>query len=288
MSSSLYTLNHDNPVEINRLDQNHYNLYLKLQGGHVVPPHIRDHLERVNNPRVADVGTGTGVFLRSLAERLPATARLDGFDPDTSKFPDPSTLPPNIKLEYGDALAPFPKELVGSYDLVHLRLQFFSWQKDGWPKVVENMMNLLKPGGWLLWFEGGWHGWTTIPPSKAFHEYLGREIERTMKLGREPLACFKLKNWFKDAGFQEVDERIFNILQDEVLHKVGANVLYTVCHHSALGVAEQGDTEGLKDKKYVEDLFKQIRKDFETSLVSQEFRWVWGRKPLGERQQYKL
>jgi SAM-dependent methyltransferase len=187
MASSLYTLNHQIPVETNRLDQNHYNLYLKLQGGNVIPPHIKEHLARTDSPRVADVGTGTGVFLRSLASELPPTAHFDGFDPDTLKFPDPSTLPKNVKLHYGDALAPFPDELIGSYDLVHLRLQFFSWEKDGWPKVVKNMMTLLKPGGWLLWFEGGWHGWTTIPPSKAFHEYLRLEIGRTMKMGREPL-----------------------------------------------------------------------------------------------------
>jgi hypothetical protein len=72
------------------------------------------------------------------------------------------------------------------------------------------------------------------------------------------------------------------------LHKFGANVLFTVCYQSALGVVEKGDTEGLRSKEYVEQLFKQIREDFENSLVSQEFRWVWGRKPLDEHRQHKL
>ncbi|KAI0130545.1 S-adenosyl-L-methionine-dependent methyltransferase [Xylariales sp. AK1849] len=284
MADPLYTLNHRVPEELKRLDQNHFNLYLPLQGSHVIPPHIMQSLEFTSSPRVADVGTGTGVFLRSLAEKLPPSAQLDGFDPDTTKFVEPGSLPRNVKLQYGDALAPFPTNLLGTYDLVHLRLQFFSWTKEGWPKVVHNMVSLLKPGGWLLWHEGGWHGWSTIPPSKAFNEYLGHEIDRTMKMGREPLACFKLKNWFAAAGLEEIDEKIFNILENEDLHKVGANVLYNVCYQSALGVVAQGDTKNLDSKEYVEDLFRQIREDFDNGLVGQEFRWVWGRKPSNEHQ----
>jgi SAM-dependent methyltransferase len=187
MADKLYTLNHRIDEESKRLDNNHENLYLPLQGGHVIPPHIKSYLDLVANPRVADVGTGTGVFLRSLAKELPTTAQLHGFDPDVTKFADPETLPQNVKLQYGNALEPFSNELLGTYDLVHLRLQFFSWDKDGWPKVVQHMVKLLRPGGYLLWHEGGWHGWSTIPPSKAFYEYLGHEIDRTLKLGREPL-----------------------------------------------------------------------------------------------------
>lgn len=285
-SKPLYTLNHTNEVETNRLDGNHYNLYLPMQGGRSVPPHIESYLASVKGgARVIDVGTGTGVFLKTLAEQVPSIKQLDGFDPDTSKFIDPKDLPANIKLRGGDATKPFPKEMdmEGSYDLVHARLQFFSWRADEWPRVVQAMVALLKPGGHILWHEGGWHGWQTIPPSLAFDEYLGHEIKRTMALGREPLPAFKLPGWFKDAGLRDIGKEVFNVLQDEKIQRLGADVLYTVCYQSALGVADQGDTPGLATRERVHELFRQIKLDFDAGLVGQEFRWVWGRKPhVGE------
>ncbi|KAK7955777.1 uncharacterized protein PG986_004999 [Apiospora aurea] len=282
----LYTLNHTNEVETNRLDSNHYNLYLPMQGGHAVPPHIKAYLASVKGgAKVIDVGTGTGCFLTTLAEQVPSIKQLDGFDPDTSKFPPADSLPKNVRLMGGDATQPFPEEMnmAGSYDLVHARLQFFSWRKDEWPRVVQAMVALLKPGGHLLWHEGGWHGWQTIPPSLAFDEYLGHEIKRTMALGREPLPAFKLPGWFKDAGLRDINKEVFNVLQDEKIQRLGADVLYTVCYQSALGVADQGDTPGLATRERVHELFRQIKLDFDAGLVGQEFRWVWGRKPhVGE------
>ncbi|KAK8128910.1 hypothetical protein PG984_010018 [Apiospora sp. TS-2023a] len=279
----LYTLNHTNEVETNRLDSNHYNLYLPMQGGHAVPLHIKSYLASVKGgAKVIDVGTGTGCFLTTLAEQVPSIKQLDGFDPDTSKFPAADTLPKNVRLMGGDATQPFPEEMnmAGSYDLVHARLQFFSWRKDEWPRVVAAMVALLKPGGHLLWHEGGWHGWQTIPPSLAFDEYLGHEIKRTMALGREPIPAFKLPGWFKDAGLKDINKEVFNVLQDEKIQRLGAEVLYTVCYQSALGVADQGDTPGLATRERVHELFAQIKADFDAGLVGQEFRWVWGRKPL--------
>lgn len=70
------------------------------------------------------------------------------------------------------------------------------------------------------------------------------------------------------------------MLQDEKIQRLGAEVLYTVCYQSALGVADQGDTPGLATRARVHELFRQIKADFDAGLVGQEFRWVWGRKPL--------
>ncbi|KAK8119833.1 uncharacterized protein PG998_004459 [Apiospora kogelbergensis] len=265
----LYTLNHTNEVETNRLDGNHYNLYLPMQGGRSVPPHIETYLASVKGgARVIDVGTGTGVFLKTLAEQVPSI-RPAGQRPPAGRRRH-QALPQEMNME-------------GSYDLVHARLQFFSWRKDEWPTVVRAMVALLKPGGHILWHEGGWHGWQTIPPSLAFDEYLGHEIRRTMALGREPIPVFKLPGWFKDAGLRDIGKEVFNVLQDEKIQRLGADVLYTVCYQSALGVADQGDTPGLATRERVHELFRQIKIDFDAGLVGQEFRWVWGRKPaVGE------
>ncbi|KAK1517937.1 uncharacterized protein CCOS01_12194 [Colletotrichum costaricense] len=50
------------------------------------------------NPRVAEIATGTGIWLRDMAKLLPSSPELRGIDMDTTKFPPPSDLPPNIFL----------------------------------------------------------------------------------------------------------------------------------------------------------------------------------------------
>jgi hypothetical protein len=49
------------------------------------------------SPSIADIGTGTSVWLQALAGKLPS-ARLDGFDMDPSKFPTEGSLGSNIRM----------------------------------------------------------------------------------------------------------------------------------------------------------------------------------------------
>ena len=76
MSASPYTLNipSNTPVELQRLERNHWELWLPLFNGTLLPPHILDQLSASSTACVADVGTGTGVWLVSLASELPNTA----------------------------------------------------------------------------------------------------------------------------------------------------------------------------------------------------------------------
>jgi hypothetical protein len=57
-----------------------------------------------------------------VASELPPTIFLDGFDISDYQFPHKSLLPSNIKLAIMDSFGEVPKELVGKYDVVHMRL----------------------------------------------------------------------------------------------------------------------------------------------------------------------
>ena len=74
--------------------------------------------------RVADVGTGTGIWLLELAQTLgPDVVQLDGFDISAEQFPHPGALPPHVQLRTADATADEPPEdCRGLYDVVHTRL----------------------------------------------------------------------------------------------------------------------------------------------------------------------
>ncbi|KAL8728212.1 MAG: hypothetical protein Q9181_005425 [Wetmoreana brouardii] len=55
------------------------------------------------NPRVADVGTGTGQWLIDISHEIPS-AQLDGFDISKEQFPSTAWLPPQISFKPGGFL----------------------------------------------------------------------------------------------------------------------------------------------------------------------------------------
>ena len=57
-----------------------------------------------------------------VSKALPPSTRLDGFDVSGDQFPPAEWLPPNVRLSTADAFAPVPEDLVGRYDVVHLRM----------------------------------------------------------------------------------------------------------------------------------------------------------------------
>jgi trans-aconitate methyltransferase len=102
--------------------------------------------------RVADIGTGTGIFLEQLRIQFPEMT-LHGFDISTALYPAPSTLPSQISLRQLDIKQPVPEELQGQYDVVHVQMLAAGMLPSEWELVVRNVVLLLKPGGWLQWTE---------------------------------------------------------------------------------------------------------------------------------------
>ncbi|KAI0096805.1 S-adenosyl-L-methionine-dependent methyltransferase [Nemania sp. FL0031] len=118
--------------------------------GYILHPSVVASLPE--NPRVADIGTGTGRFLLRLRTSYP-DAILDGSDISTALYPPKESLPRNVTLTVLDAKQPFPEDLHGKYDLVHVRLLVAAMLPEEWDTVVRNLCLLLKPGGYLQWEE---------------------------------------------------------------------------------------------------------------------------------------
>ncbi|KAI1344668.1 hypothetical protein F5Y15DRAFT_384 [Xylariaceae sp. FL0016] len=106
-----------------------------------------------SSPRIADIATGTARFLVRIHSSVPDDAKLEGFDISSDLFPPKSELPSNITLGIGDAKQPFPEEMYGKYDLVHVRLLVAAMNPEDWDVTVRNLVPLLKPGGYLQWEE---------------------------------------------------------------------------------------------------------------------------------------
>lgn len=101
--------------------------------------------------KIADIGTGTGIFLLDLARHLPPSCHLTGFDISSSAFPASQSLPQNVTFKTQDMLLPFPASEIGTYDIVAVRFVSVATTRSDWAKAVQNLMTLLKPGGWLQW-----------------------------------------------------------------------------------------------------------------------------------------
>ncbi|KAL1980883.1 hypothetical protein VTN96DRAFT_3379 [Rasamsonia emersonii] len=102
---------------------------------------------------IADVAAGTGLWLIDVARELPPTTQLEGLDIDLTQAPHPHYLPPNIRLREWDVFDEVPPDLVGKYDLVHVRLLVMVLSGVDPLPVIRHLAQLVRPGGYLQWDE---------------------------------------------------------------------------------------------------------------------------------------
>ncbi|KAI9646935.1 hypothetical protein NHQ30_004935 [Ciborinia camelliae] len=144
-----YLLSRRDEEEKDRLDQQS-NIIGIVRDGHVLDPSI----PKQNIYRIADVATGTGIWLREVAAELvdggySSPLKTVGFDISAKQFP--KTSPPENKFVVWDMTTSFPQEYHRSFDVVHVRLVILALKVEQIKDVVQNIVELLKPGGYLQW-----------------------------------------------------------------------------------------------------------------------------------------
>ena len=99
---------------------------------------------------IVDVPAGTGSWLIDVSRELPS-AKLDGFDIDLSQAPHPKWLPKNITMRRLDLFEELPQDVIGKYDIVHVRLLVLAMKEQDLPGIIKKFHAMLKPGGYLQW-----------------------------------------------------------------------------------------------------------------------------------------
>ncbi|KAI0812859.1 S-adenosyl-L-methionine-dependent methyltransferase [Xylaria sp. FL0064] len=158
-------------IDRNRINLQHYQ-WVNLFGYHLhphIPPPGPQH-------RIADVGTGTGLWLMDLSARLPETVRLDGLDVSLEATTPAEWVPSNVSFREWNIKQEPPEDLIGQYDVVHLRLLIFVLLDDEIPAVLQKLIKLLKPGGYLQWDE------SDISSSRIEKTQPGNKIEAVTRL----------------------------------------------------------------------------------------------------------
>jgi hypothetical protein len=79
----------------------------------------------------------------SLSLTLPPSVQLSGFDITDAQFPPREWLPPNVRLEKLDILAPIPEELTGRYDVVVIRFFSLMVKDNDIGTLLANLLSLL-------------------------------------------------------------------------------------------------------------------------------------------------
>jgi hypothetical protein len=134
------------------------------------------------NAQIAEVATGTSIFLTDLSSRLPQSVQLHGFDISADQFPQ--SLPPNVHLHIHDAKLPWPAMWHGCFDVVHGRLLVCAMKTmDDWMMVARNVLQLLKPGGRIQWCEGNFI--QLIGPSGVMRQTEHASIKGTQSITSE-------------------------------------------------------------------------------------------------------
>lgn len=107
------------------------------------------------NVRILDSATADGYFLYDLRSQLvhPNAAELIGTD--IADYPDMLGLPKNITLYKQNIFEDWPEDWEGTFDFVHQRACMANAPTfDGGVKVMERLIKLLKPGGWIQIVDG--------------------------------------------------------------------------------------------------------------------------------------
>lgn len=148
--------------EIHRLDMQYQ--VLKAGFGHNDILDLPLDICKVNELNILDIGTGTGAWILDvtripeISARVSSTVtrhvKLFACDISDAKFP-PKLLtdPLGIHFFVQDVTQPFPQEMYGTFDLIHVGLLCLALTRQGWKSALKNIHNLLKPGGLLLIME---------------------------------------------------------------------------------------------------------------------------------------
>lgn len=74
---------------------------------------------------------------------MDSSAQLEGFDISFDAAPHAKTLPSNVKFRHWDVNTDLPDDLVGVFDIVHVRFFAFVLLVDQVPVVVERLFRML-------------------------------------------------------------------------------------------------------------------------------------------------
>ena len=248
--------------------------------GFTIHPRILSSLP--DAPNVADIGTGTGIWLLDIEKSHPS-ASMHGFDVSSEQLLYPESGRDNLKFSIADVRQPLSSELHGTFDLVHVRLLVFALKQEDWPTCVRNLKQLLKPGGWLQWEEIDPSPYTAVLKSSPTTNtsVLSQTLETFLigvgKSRPEAMVGYKhLEAAFHSEGMEDVNEDAVSSELVLECRKMATTVMIRMMLETMRLAAKARGVEKRPEEEV--DLAKQLEQEVEGGAYLQFYiRCVTGR-----------
>ena len=206
--------------------------------------------------RIADVATGTAIWLIDVTHEHPA-AQLDGFDIDMSQAPPKQWLNPKIALKTWNIFDRVPDDMIGVYDVVHVRMLVLVVQNSDPRNIIRNLFQMLKPGGYLQWDDLNYHDvYVKTSDSSLSTPALDRFHEMIYSNGRSDWALH-LSSIFAEEGL--VENKLYHFQDPPELAKANGDqwLLAVEEFASTLAKTHQGDGAN-KILQIIQDASKEV------------------------------
>ena len=148
------------------------------------------------------------IWLLDVANQVPRTSQLDGVDISFNQCPPREWLPKNVTLRLADVFREPAEELIEKYDVIHIRHFICVVKGDDPSKLLQNLLRMLKPGGWIQWDE--WNvferHFTKSNPNTPQEniDKLGKEFEVMRRHTSNPSWAQRLDEFFLLEDMQHV------------------------------------------------------------------------------------
>ncbi|KAI8366838.1 S-adenosyl-L-methionine-dependent methyltransferase [Radiomyces spectabilis] len=147
------------------------------------------------------MGCGSGSWVMEMAIENPE-ARVTGIDM-ADIFPT-TIRPENVRFEIVNILDGLPFE-DNTFDLVHMRLLVAALRVNEWPRVLNEIHRVLKPGGLVELVESDF---TETEQSPKIRRFISAFLETMQERQQDPWISRKLSTLLQDSSFE--------VLQDEL------------------------------------------------------------------------
>ncbi|TKA68710.1 hypothetical protein B0A49_03243 [Cryomyces minteri] len=187
-------------TELDREDMKHHMWMLVTSGRLHLSPIARDP------QKILDLGTGTGIWAMQMADLYPS-AEVVGTDISPVQ---PKWVPPNLQFEVDDLEEEWLYK-PNSFDLVNVRFMFLAI-KD-YPAMLEQAYKALKPGGYIEMAELDLNPTPDpeAPYAQKIFEWFKMQDVAIARAGFDMRVAHKFKSMVRDAGFQDVEEHVFEV-----------------------------------------------------------------------------
>lgn len=183
--------------EQERLNFQHTIFRSALQGNYVAP------LGR-DLTHILDVGSGSGIWGYEIALQFPAASV---FGVDLEPPTETTSLPPNYHFVQSNVLQRLPFT-DNTFDFTHQRLLRGAIPALEWPHVIQELVRVTRPGGWIELFEMGGSISNAGPATELLHRW---ERDICLSRGIDISKAEEIGTMLTQAGLRRVTQRSIDL-----------------------------------------------------------------------------